>query len=574
MKRLVWILSSAAVLAATLWAAIETETASRNPAALLPEGALLFIESSDFHALLNNWNDSAEKRAWLAGDNYQVFSRSRLFDRLSQAQDEFSTAAAIPANSDLLASVAGQRSALALYDIGNLEFVYVTQMDEAQAQRTALWQMRDKFEQRTEGATQFYVRQDLQSNRVAAFAARDGWLVLGTRADLVAGVLDHIQGASSRSVTDEPWYSDAVKQASAPTADLRMVLNLEKIVPSPYFRSYWVQRNVTEMKQFRAALCDLHRSAKEYREDRLLLRTPGTTAGATGDVQPLLALAPESATFASATAQPEAEHALAELRENLLDLEPAHAGGISLAPSAAAVDNSGSASDLEVRVDVAPAIVVQGDKYQPLRDLLRQAQLSGILDVYATHSDEDQMFVEVDRAVVLQSASAWDAAVMENAITAALRPGLTASQLGLNWVERPGDAGSILALDGTVPMYLAARGNLLAIANSKALLQQILQRMGKEAGHESSTTYAAVFRHSPGEQQTFRKLFSRLDAVSPAAPANTGDSEQGDGQSPKFFSGNLESLSRMFAAVQSESVEERDLGEKVAQVVTYEWNRK
>jgi hypothetical protein len=45
-----------------------------------------------------------------------------------------------------------------------------------------------------------------------------------------------------------------------------MVLNLEKIVPSPYFRSYWVQRNVTEMKQYSSAVSDLYRSSQSYRE--------------------------------------------------------------------------------------------------------------------------------------------------------------------------------------------------------------------------------------------------------------------------------------------------------------------
>jgi len=32
---------------------------------------------------------------------------------------------------------------------------------------------------------------------------------------------------------------EAVKQATDERGDLRMVLNLEKIVSTPYFRSYW-----------------------------------------------------------------------------------------------------------------------------------------------------------------------------------------------------------------------------------------------------------------------------------------------------------------------------------------------
>ena len=55
--------------------------------------------------------------------------------------------------------------------------------------------------------------------------------------------------------------------AAGAVGDLRMVLNLDKIVPSPYFRSYWVQQNVTDMRAYTAAVSDLFRSKQEYREE-------------------------------------------------------------------------------------------------------------------------------------------------------------------------------------------------------------------------------------------------------------------------------------------------------------------
>ena len=50
-------------------------------AMMLPEGALLAVEADDFSGLLHAWNSSAEKQAWIAGSNYEAFSRSRLFSR-------------------------------------------------------------------------------------------------------------------------------------------------------------------------------------------------------------------------------------------------------------------------------------------------------------------------------------------------------------------------------------------------------------------------------------------------------------------------------------------------------------
>jgi hypothetical protein len=568
-----------AILAGTavLWAAAQLTSTHTELASLFPDDALLYLQAKDFHSLLKDWDGSEEKRAWLEGADYQAFNRSRLFERLSQAQDEFSAAAAIPADSNLLSSVAGDQSALALYDIGNLEFVYVTRMDQAHVDATPLWQVREKFEQRSEGAAPFFVHQDPQSNRVAAFAVCDGWLVLGTRADLVAGVLERIEGAHSHSLSDEDWYVDTLKQATGPADDLRMVLNLAKLVPSPYFRSYWVQRNITEMKQYRAALSDFHHSSQSYREDRILLRKPGQPATATGDVKSLLALAPGDAVFASAQAAPGAEHILTEMRENLLDLQSEQSTSPWLAPAPVPTDNAGAASSFEDHIDVAPVLAGHTDPYLPLRTLLAASEPSGMLKVYATRTQEGEMFASIDRALVLQSPTAWDESAVERATASALPPALTASRLGIQWVQRKGTSGSYSALDGEVLLYLAVRGNLLFLATQEPLLQDLLLR-SQQAAHTQGrdVTYAAVFQHSPREQQVFQQIASRLDAAGHSrnsTAASEGGGAGSDGQTPPFFSGNIASLSRMFAHVSRESIEEKDQGERVTQTVVYQWQK-
>src|ERR1700733_3416878 len=232
--------SLATFVAARVIAAVEPP----KLAAMLPDGALLYLESPDFQSLISDWNQSLEKQSWLKSDNYAVFSRSRLFGRLSQAQAEFATAAGLPPDMQLLAEVAGKQSAFAWYDIGKLEFVYLTRMPSSGFGQSRLWQARGKFDHRETAGGDFYMRADAQSSRTVAFAAVDDWGVLGTREDLVADTLTLIKGQKSHTLSDEAWYVDATAQAKAP-GDLRMVLNLEKIVPSPYFRSYWVQQNIS-----------------------------------------------------------------------------------------------------------------------------------------------------------------------------------------------------------------------------------------------------------------------------------------------------------------------------------------
>src|SRR5258707_14706290 len=110
---------------------------------------MIFLVGANFAGLLQVWGYSAEKPAWLKCDNSSVFSRSRLFLRLSEAQTEFEAAASLPPDMSLLTSIAGGQSALAIYDIGKLELLYITRLASAKAIETALWKTRTSYETRT-----------------------------------------------------------------------------------------------------------------------------------------------------------------------------------------------------------------------------------------------------------------------------------------------------------------------------------------------------------------------------------------------------------------------------------------
>src|SRR5260370_40178900 len=261
MKRAAIFLLVAIVCAGIGWAAYEKGPPSETPlSGYVPAGAMLYLEAKDFSSLLADWNSSPQKRSWVESSNYEVFSRSRLFLRLKGAGDQFATAAGLPPDMKFLSQVAGAHSVLALYDIGNLQFLYITYLPSAKSMQTTLWQTRAKFEPRSAGGANFYVRRDPESQKEVAFAVSGDYLLLATREDLLAGALQLMSGSQNRTAESEQWWSQSVAAAGAP-GDLRMVLNLEKIVPSPYFRTYWVQQNITDLTQYSAAVSDFVRSA-------------------------------------------------------------------------------------------------------------------------------------------------------------------------------------------------------------------------------------------------------------------------------------------------------------------------
>ena len=130
----------------TYWAIAQPRPASL--AEMVPVGPLLYLEAKDFGALLKDWNASTEKSEWTKSDAYQVFTRSRLAGRLEQAQTEFASAAGAPPDYAMLSSISGAESALAVYDVGNLEFLFLTRLPAARAAESVLWKARGSAQSR------------------------------------------------------------------------------------------------------------------------------------------------------------------------------------------------------------------------------------------------------------------------------------------------------------------------------------------------------------------------------------------------------------------------------------------
>src|SRR5260370_895494 len=236
MKRAAIFLLVAIVCAGIGWAAYEKGPPSETPlSGYVPAGAMLYLEAKDFSSLLEDWNSSSQKRIWVESSNYEVFSRSRLFLRLKGAGDQFATAAGLPPDMNFLSQVAGTHSALALYDIGSLQLLYITYLPSATSMQTTLWQTRAKFEPRNAGGVNFYVRRDPESQKEVAFAVAGDYLLLATREDLLAGALQLISGRKDRTVETEPWWSQPVS-AAGPAGGPCHGLKFGKICPYPYLR--------------------------------------------------------------------------------------------------------------------------------------------------------------------------------------------------------------------------------------------------------------------------------------------------------------------------------------------------
>jgi hypothetical protein len=534
----------------------------------VPPGALLYLQAKDFSSLLTDWNRSPQKQRWLESGNYQAFSHSRLFLRLNEASAQFATAAGLPSDMNFVTQVAGDESALALYDIGKLEFVYITRLPSANFMQTALWQTHSKFETREAGGVTFYLRRDPESEREVEFAVSGDYVVLATREDLMAEALNLMAGSKDRTIESEQWWAQSTASAGPP-GDLRMVLNLEKLVPSPYFRSYWIQRNITDMKQYNAAVSDLFRSGKEYREERVLLKKSGAIGDASAidgsrSVADLARLVPADAGAYEIEANPSVDSCFNSLETKILAPHFGPAPSSQMAPGVQLTSGeTGGSADLETRIDQAPAApVIASESSALLKNLIAKNQVRAILRVQSTDRDKDGVFVRIHSAVALAGASDWSESEAHAALVEFIRPGLTTSQYGVGWQQKSG----YQELDGLWTLTAAVRGKYMLVSDDPGLVNSMLRNMNHKADLKPAT-FVSGFNHAH-ERENFAHFTSLLDR--PGAQSEGGENAEHE---PQFFSENMVSLSSTLADVSSETIVIREVGDKVIETVTYQWSQ-
>jgi hypothetical protein len=558
MKRVIAITAIVVAAAAGYWALAQPAPAPLP--AILPAGALLYLEAKDFGALVADWNGSAEKRTWLASANYQAFSRSSLFLKLGQAQTEFASAAGLPADYALLGSVAGGNSALAIYNIGDLEFLYVTRLASARALDTALWKSRGTYQTRSAGGVTYYLKEDAVSRRTAAFVYSGGMLLLATKGDLIAGALELMAQAQRPSIASESWFSDAVKAAAPGANQLRMVYNLERLIATPHFRSYWIQRNISDLREFRCGLADLEQSRDGFRERRVLLRaTAGAAIADESAAGRALALVPDDAGLYRAWTKPAPEWVQWVIAEKIFANAAAAAAPSTSAPMVSNQGEEGSQEDLETRIDETP---LADDRdalaFQVLRALLQNTPVDAMLEVSSTRTDAGQVFTGSRSAIALLSASVWDA----NAVRLAL--GSAAASI---WSNRSAGAGwraasnGIQEIDGLGRIALAIDGRWLIVATSPEAAAELFARRNRTP--VDGAVYAAGWRHA-GELPNFEHMVRLIDF--PQIPPAAGPDQE---RQPMFFSENIASLGRALGRIQSGTVTVHDAGTMLRENVVY-----
>ncbi|MDQ2711702.1 MAG: hypothetical protein M3Y24_05600 [Acidobacteriota bacterium] len=524
-----------ALVSGALW--VRAQQADTRPlASLLPPGALLYLEAKDFHGLLNQWNSSTEKKNWLASDNFGVLSRSRLIQRLAESQTQFESVAGVPIELSLLNQAAGGRTAFAFYDLPNLTFVYLTKLESSRLGSNDLWRNRSKYRQRQIAGIPFYVNANAASHSTVAIAAYNDWLVIATGENLIAQTLVLLSGAKAASLGTESWFTDTTGQAKS-AGDLRLVYNLDKLLPTPQFRTYWLQRNASELKPFTAGLADLFERNNGFEEQRVMLRrSPEPIPAPAPALNEVWRYAPKASSLNRAWSAPNRDTVAAVLQQVLLaEVSEAPQSEISAPQVSAEGASVGSSADFETRIDQPPFRRTQAESISGLIDSVMKMQPTALLHTQSTAVLNDRVFVLPQSGAAIQCEHAD-------------RDALERSMAG---------ATSILQTGSLDPLHVTVSGNMIVITRTE------IARAANPPQVPDGTTYLAAFNKEV-EWPHYKQLFSLVDRtpVNPIALPSQN--------TPTFFSGNLRSLGGTLGRLNHASIESQDNGAQLRETVRYQ----
>ncbi len=236
-----------------------------------PREAVLYLQIADLPALIKLWNESELKEKYLASDNYNDFRNRHLGRKLASRWQEFSDSAGFAIDLDVLSSITGNQASIALYDVGKLEFVFITPVSDEIFAATKFASNRNKFTEETLDDGTVIYRADVEADRSRQtqeliFTQLKGRFILTTSEKLLVQTLNNINGKKSKNrLIDEPLFNLLSEKIEPHLATVW--LNQTALNDDYYFKHYWLMSDPGKLKNLRAGIFDF-----EMQEGKLIER--------------------------------------------------------------------------------------------------------------------------------------------------------------------------------------------------------------------------------------------------------------------------------------------------------------
>jgi len=237
---------------------------------LLPPGANLYLGFTDLAADLDRLGNSHLWGMFQGDENHEAFVRSRLWLRFQDRLTALESLVGAPLDGPSMQSMAAGTCALAFYQVGDIEFVYLAREEVAEGLLRSLGEMTGDFQTARHGDVSYRIVRDDARGLARAWPSVDGYLVVSDRERLLHESLDRIAG-SGASLADDPGFREVV-EGLPPDGDQLLYLNLASLRDDGYFRRYWLQKDRVLLERHDAFGATAVWDTGQVSEHRLLSR--------------------------------------------------------------------------------------------------------------------------------------------------------------------------------------------------------------------------------------------------------------------------------------------------------------
>lgn len=243
--------------------------AVKKMAALVPGKPLVFLYAPDFSGLVKTIVDGPAVSSYLGSEGRKNFEESRLYLKLKVRFEEVSGMFGGEVKFADLRSLAGSESALALYDVGELKFLFLTRMTESQRAATFLWESRGQAQEAQAAGGSYYALSGGASKAKVFFGAAGDWLMLGNDESTFSPAFQRAldPSAPQKALADAPDFNHAFPKDFA-VHELAMFLDQTALGDDQYFRRYWLYRNLDDLEWIETAVVDLALRDQAWTETR------------------------------------------------------------------------------------------------------------------------------------------------------------------------------------------------------------------------------------------------------------------------------------------------------------------
>ena len=575
---------------------------AKNPYSLagdLPRGALVYAQFQNLPELISSWEQSQLKERYLNSTSYQQLHHRHLAMKLISRWEEFNNALGFPLDLSTIGSSTDGAAAVAVYDIGQLDLLFVAPISDEKVALTQFFNNKDQFEEmETPDGTPYYshtVEADRgRQKQVLAFATVNGRFLLGTNEKLFLRALANInKRGRNDSIADDPAFKTLSRKVTPHFATVWV--DQSKLNADYYFKHYWLMQNVAELKSIRAGIFDLEQQQSRWIERREFLTTAPAERSHSGiaaaELRQLYSRTPDDAPFVrlrSLANNPGLPGAI--IRDTLFDspveqesssrswswdsyssedFYPTSGEDYDTYDRYSNLDDSYERTiddpyDARVSERVEPGRNPQAAELEHqfltgLQNVLGPARPSSVAVATTPHTSKGPLFVEFRKAAIfnLQSPGSLRRELLEQTVAQGAQGRLTVVNSGSQPRWQTGPAWRFLDLPmlGWEICY-TLKDNMLIVSNSNEMMKAVLESHEKQSSASAGVDELTIIRFDQ-RKESFDDIVNVLDADAiKQQQANNPDIKT----SQEFFSGNISSLLNVASDLTRIEIKRKSMG--------------